>query len=380
MNRDGEGTALEAVGLGKRYRRRRGPVLQECSFRLPAGRICALVGPNGTGKSTLLALVAGLTRPTEGTLKVLGTTPARARERFAYVAQAKPLPQQLTVAGTLRLGAELNRARWDRKAAERIAYGPEHGGAYGDTYGETYEDAHGKAAADPSPGAAPGGVVPDVDVVREGGLRPGDRIRSLSGGQRTRVALALAFGKRPELMLLDEPMADLDPLARRELLGALLGEAAEHGTTIVMSSHVVAELEGVCDHLLLMGGGRIRLGGDPERLLAAHTLLTGPARDLSGHTVVESHGTGRQLTALIRRPDGPDRRHTPYSPYSPYSPDGPDGPDGSNSPGGHDSHDSPDGPSIDGWETAAPSLEELLLAHLRNPDAPDLFTEEDACP
>ncbi|MFD9204050.1 ABC transporter ATP-binding protein, partial [Streptomyces anthocyanicus] len=153
----------------------------------------------------------------------------------------------------------------------------------------------------------------------------------------------LAFGKRPELMLLDEPMADLDPLARRELLGALLGEAAEHGTTIVMSSHVVAELEGVCDHLFLMGGGRIRLGGDPERLLAAHTLLTGPARDLSGHTVVESHGTGRQLTALIRT-DGPDSAPT------------------------------------DGWETATPSLEELLLAHLRNPGAPDLITEENARP
>ncbi|PSM44351.1 ABC transporter ATP-binding protein [Streptomyces dioscori] len=344
MNRDGEGTALEAVGLGKRYRRRRGPVLQDCSFHLPAGRICALVGPNGTGKSTLLALAAGLIRPTEGTLKVLGTTPARARERFAYVAQAKPLPPQLTVAATLRLGAELNRARWDREAAERIAYGPVYANPYADPYGEesgsAYGDMHGEAAADPVPGVGPG-VGPNLvpGVVREGGLHPRDRIRSLSGGQRTRVALALAFGKRPELMLLDEPMADLDPLARRELLGALLGEAAEHGTTIVMSSHVVAELEGVCDHLFLMGGGRIRLGGDPEQLLAAHTLLTGPARDLSGHTVVESHGTGRQLTALIRT-------------------------------------DGPNSPPTDGWETAAPSLEELLLAHLRNPEAPDLFTEE----
>jgi ABC-2 type transport system ATP-binding protein len=302
MNRvDDDGTALAAVGLGKRYRRRRGHVLRDCSFRLPAGRICALVGPNGAGKSTLLQLAAGLIRPTEGTLTVLGTSPAAARERFAYVAQGKPLPPQLTIAATLRLGAELNRARWDRQAAERIAYGQQ---------------------APQSP--------------RDGALDPTARIRSLSGGQRTRVALALAFGKRPELMLLDEPMADLDPLARRELLGALLGEAAEHGTTIVMSSHVVAELEGVCDHLLLMGGGRIRLGGDPEELLAAHTLVTGPARDLTGHTVVESRDTGRQLTALIR----------------------------------------PDGPLSDDWQTAAPTLEELLLAHLRNPKAPDLFTED----
>ena len=304
MNRVDDGTALAAVGLGKRYRRRRGHVLRDCSFRLPAGRICALVGPNGAGKSTLLQLAAGLIRPTEGTLTVLGTSPAAARERFAYVGQGKPLPPQLTVAATLRLGAELNRARWDRQAAERIAYGH------------------------PTPQA------------RDGALDPTARIRSLSGGQRTRVALALAFGKRPELMLLDEPMADLDPLARRELLGALLGEAAEHGTTIVMSSHVVAELEGVCDHLLLMGGGRIRLGGDPEELLAAHTLVTGPARDLTGHTVVESRDTGRQLTALIR----------------------------------------PDGPLSDDWQTAAPTLEELLLAHLRNPKAPDLFTEDtEAC-
>ncbi|WTP59155.1 ABC transporter ATP-binding protein [Streptomyces phaeochromogenes] len=300
MNRVGEGTALTAVGLGKRYRRRRGHVLRDCSFRLPAGRICALVGPNGAGKSTLLQLAAGLIRPTEGTLTVLGTSPAAARERFAYVGQGKPLPPQLTVAATLRLGAELNRARWDGPAAERIAYGH------------------------PTPQA------------RDGALDPTARIRSLSGGQRTRVALALAFGKRPELMLLDEPMADLDPLARRELLGALLGEAAEHGTTIVMSSHVVAELEGVCDHLLLMGGGRIRLGGDPEELLAAHTLVTGPARDLTGHTVVESRDAGRQVTALIR----------------------------------------PGGPPSDDWETAVPTLEELLLAHLRNPKAPDLFTED----
>ncbi|MCX4906772.1 ABC transporter ATP-binding protein [Streptomyces sp. NBC_00878] len=305
MDKDGEGTALAAVGLGKRYWRRRGPALRDCSFRLPAGRICALVGPNGAGKSTLLQLAAGLIRPTEGALTVLGTSPAEARERLAYVAQGKPLPPQLTVAATLRLGAELNRARWDRSAAERIAYGER-------------ADAH--TPAEP----------------REGALEPTARIRSLSGGQRTRVALALAFGKRPELMLLDEPMADLDPLARRELLGALLGEAAEHGTTIVLSSHVVAELEGACDHLLLMGGGRIRLGGDPDRLLAAHTLLTGPARDLTGHTVVESRDTGRQLTALIR----------------------------------------PGGPLPDDWQTTAPSLEELLLAHLRNPKAPDLLTEE----
>lgn len=281
-------TALEAAGLGKRFGRRGGWALRECAFRLPTGRVCAVVGPNGAGKSTLLAHAAGLLAPTEGSLTVLGTHPAAARERIAYVAQTKPLYPQLTVADTLRLGHELNPARWDASVAER--------------------------------------------VVAKGDLDPRSRIRSLSGGQRTRVALALALGKRPELLLLDEPMADLDPLARHELMGTLMAEAAEHGTTVMMSSHVVADLEGSCDHLLLIGGGRVRLAGDLDDLLAAHTLLTGPVRDLAPHTVVESRTTGRQLTALVR----------------------------------------PNGPLSDGWQSARPSLEELVLAHLRSPEAPAL--------
>lgn len=283
-------TAMEAAGLGKRFGRRGSWALRSCSFRLPAGRICALVGPNGAGKSTLLAHAAGLLAPTEGSLTVLGTHPAAARERIAYVAQDKPLYPQLTVAQTLRLGRELNPARWDARVAERITY-------------------------------------------EAGGLDPKQRVRALSGGQRTRVALALALGKRPELLLLDEPMADLDPLARHELMGTLMAEAAQYGTTVVMSSHVVAELEGACDHLLLIGGGQVRLAGDLDDLLAAHTLTTGPVRDLAPHTVVESRTTGRQLTALIR-------------PRGPYPAD----------PG-----------------AVAPSLEELVLAHLRNPGAPALI-------
>jgi ABC-2 type transport system ATP-binding protein len=289
-------TAIEAAGLGKRFGRRGGWALRDCSFRLPAGRVCAVVGPNGAGKSTLLAHAAALLAPTEGSLTVLGTHPAAARERIAFVAQNKPLYPQLTVADTLRLGQELNPGRWDASVAERIT-----------------------AAGD---------------------LDPGARIRSLSGGQRTRVALALALGKRAELLLLDEPMADLDPLARHELMGVLMAEAAEHGTTVVMSSHVVAELEGSCDHLLLIGGGRVRLAGDLDDLLAAHTLLTGPAqspvtgaaRDLAPHTVVEARTTGRQLTAVVRQ----------------------------------------SGPLGDDWRTAEPSLEELVLAYLRNPEAPAL--------
>ena len=284
-------TAIEARGLGRSYGRRGHRALHGCSFRVPAGRVCALAGPNGAGKSTLLALAAGLLRPTDGTLRILGNAPSDVRERLAYVAQDKPLYPQLTVAETLRLGRELNPARWDAALAERI-------------------------------------------VAEGGGLDADARVRSLSGGQRTRVALALALAKRPELMLLDEPMADLDPLARHRLMAALMTEAADHGTTIVISSHILSELETTCDYLLLVDGGRVRLAGETEDLLSAHTLLTGPAGDLPDRTVVESRTTGRQLTALVR---------------------------GSGAVGG-------------GWRAAQPSLEDLLMAHLRSPDAPALLT------
>ncbi|MET9832906.1 ABC transporter ATP-binding protein [Streptomyces sp. NPDC006385] len=282
-------TAIEAAALSKRFGRRRKPALDGCAFRLPTGRVCAVVGPNGAGKSTLLSLAAGLLRPTDGTITVLGQAPAAARERLAYVAQDKPLHPQLTVADTLRFGRELNPRHWDTRTAERI--------------------------------------------VAEGELDPDAKIRALSGGQRTRVALALALGKRPEVLLLDEPMADLDPLARHQLMATLMADAAERGTTVVMSSHVVAELEGACDHLLLLGAGRVRLAGPLDEVLAAHRLVKGRAdASLAPHTVIESRTTGRQLTALVR----------------------------------------PEGPLGDDWQTTAPTLEELVLAHLRAPQAPAL--------
>jgi ABC-2 type transport system ATP-binding protein len=282
-------TAIEATGVVKRYGRRTTAALEHCSFRLPEGRVSALVGPNGAGKSTLLGIAAGLLRPSSGTMRVLGGAPGEHRARVSYLSQDKPLYPQLTVADTLRMGAELNPGRWDAAYAEGI--------------------------------------------VAQGELDPKARVRTLSGGQRTRVALALALGKRPELMLLDEPMADLDPLARHELMGTLMADAAEHGTTVLMSSHIVAELADACDHLLLLGGGRIRLGGGIDDLIGAHSLVTGRG-DLSRHTVVEQRASGRGITALIRR----------------------------------------DGPPGDGWAVTEPSLEELLLAHLRSPDAPPLLT------
>lgn len=291
--------AIEAEGLGKKYRR--GWALRDCSFRLPAGHICALVGPNGAGKSTFLGTATRLVQPTTGTLKLFGVPvldPA-VLERVAFLAQDKPLYPRFTVAETLRLGKELN-PRWDQALAERI--------------------------------------------VRSGKVPLTARIGTLSGGQRTRVAFALAFGKRPELLLLDEPMSDLDPLARHELSGLLMAEAAEHGTTVLMSSHMLAEMEVMCDYLLVLAEGRLRMAGQTEELVPAHLLMTGVAEGDDGvpeelrrqHTLIEARVTGRQFNALVR----------------------------------------PRGPVSDSWEVLAPSLEEVLLAYLRSPEAPTLIADE----
>ncbi|MEU8891301.1 ABC transporter ATP-binding protein [Streptomyces sp. NPDC048442] len=283
--------AIEAVGLGKKYGRLGKWAVRDCSFRLPQGRICALVGPNGAGKSTLLGQLAGLVRPTEGAVRVMGKGPGEAREHIAFLAQEKPLYPQFTIAETLRMGNELNPGRWDRERAARI--------------------------------------------VADGGLDLSAKVRELSGGQRTRVALALCLGKQPDLLLLDEPMADLDPLARHQLMGNLLAEAGDSGTTVVISSHILAELEGACDYLLLMENGRVRLGGETDELLSAHALLSGPVAEIGADTtVVESKVTGRHMTALVRR----------------------------------------EGPIGGDWEVIEPTLEELLLAHMRSPEAPSLLT------
>ncbi|MFB6641488.1 ABC transporter ATP-binding protein [Streptomyces chartreusis] len=287
--------ALEAVALGKRYRR--GWALRDCSFRLPAGRICGLVGPNGAGKTTLLGIATNVLEPTEGTLSVFGAAPgsAEAGLRTAFLAQEKPLFRRFTVAENLRLGRELN-AGWDQAAAEAI--------------------------------------------VRAGNVPLDAKVGTLSGGQRTRVAFALAFGKRPDLLLLDEPMSDLDPVVRHELMGTLMAEAAERGTTVLMSTHALAELENVCDYLVAVTGGGLCLAGDVDELLYAHTRVTG-ARDGEGlpaglehHTVIEFRTSGRQFVALIR----------------------------------------PDAPVVGPWDTDSPNMEELLLAYLRSSGAPPLIT------
>ena len=229
MQRQGDlGFPVIAEGVGKQYRR--GWALRETSLVIPKNRIVALVGPNGAGKSTLMGLITGLLRPTIGWISVFGDRPTGKglHPAVSYLAQQKPLYQQFTVAETLTFGARTN-PTWDQHYAEHLI---------------------GQAA-----------------------VPMNAQVGTLSGGQRTRVALALALGKRPNLLLLDEPLADLDPLARETVLRALITEARTQGITVLLSSHVLAELEGVCDHLVLLHKGQILLAGDVSQLSANGTPL-----------------------------------------------------------------------------------------------------------
>lgn len=251
---------LRAQDLGKSYRRR--PALTGCTLDIPAGRVTGLVGPNGAGKSTLLNLAAGMLTPSEGTIEVCGGLPGSGPGQLAkvgFVAQDSPLYASLTVADHLRLGARLNPG-WDDALARRR-----------------------------------------IDRV---GLDPGQRAGRLSGGQRAQLALTLGLAKRPELLILDEPVAALDPLARREFLQDLMEAVAEQGLSVLLSSHLIADLERVCDHLVVLAGARLRLAGEIDDLLATHHRLSGPRREVSSlpaaqHVVSASH-TDRQSTLVIR--------------------------------------------------------------------------------
>jgi ABC-2 type transport system ATP-binding protein len=256
-------TAIEASGLGKRYGRRQ--ALADCTLTVPAGRVTGLVGPNGAGKTTLLQLAAGLLDPTAGEIRVLGERPVGTPAQLArvgFVAQDAPLYAGLSVAGHLRMGAWLNQG-WDAQfAARRIS---------------------------------------------RLGLDLRQRAGSLSGGQRAQLALTLAVAKRPELLLLDEPVASLDPLARREFLRGLMETVAEHGTSVVLSSHLITDIERVCDYLIVLVSSRVRLAGETEALLASHHRLSGPHRDprtlpASWEVIEESHA-GKQSTLLVRTSD-----------------------------------------------------------------------------
>jgi ABC-2 type transport system ATP-binding protein len=255
---------LETSALGKEYGRRW--ALRDCTLSIPAGRVVGLVGPNGAGKTTLLQLAAGLLRPTSGTITVLGGQPGASPAQLAkvgFVAQDASVYARLSVAQHLRMGEWLNPG-WDREfAARRIA-----------------------------------------DL----GLDPRQRAGSLSGGQRAQLALTMAVAKRPELVLLDEPVASLDPLARREFLQGLMEVVAERGTSVVLSSHLIADLERVCDYLVVLVASRVQLAGDVAELLASHHRLSGPRRDPgslpAGQEVIEASHTDVQSILLIRS-DGP---------------------------------------------------------------------------
>jgi ABC-2 type transport system ATP-binding protein len=228
---------------------------------IPEGRVVALVGPNGAGKTTLLHLAVRLLAPSAGEVRVLGAPPANRSEvlaRVGFLAQDKPLYSGFRVDEMLRFGARLNPG-WDQAVADRWL--------------ERFE------------------------------LPPDRRVGQLSGGQRTQLALALALAKRPRLLLLDEPMADLDPLVRHDLTRLLMDAVAADGLTVVLSSHVLAELAMVCDYLVLLATGRVQLAGEVEALLAGHKLLVGPYRDppsAGPHQLVAVSHTDRQTTLLVR--------------------------------------------------------------------------------
>lgn len=253
--------AIQTRGLSKRYRSV--TALSEATITVPEGRISALIGPNGAGKTTLLRLLAGLARPTGGEIAVLGNPPGQDPAFLAdigFLAQEIPLYRRFTAEDHIGVCAHLN-SRWDAVSVrERLA-----------------------------------------------SLRiPLDqRVGTLSGGQRAQVALALTLAKRPRLLLLDEPVAALDPLARRQFLAILADAVAVGGLTVVLSSHLVADMERVCDHLILLAASRVQLCGDIDTLLAEHQVLVGPRKDTTAierdHTLVQAVRTSRQTTLLIRR-------------------------------------------------------------------------------
>jgi ABC-2 type transport system ATP-binding protein len=251
---------LEANGLGKRYALKW--ALSECTLVIPASKVVGLVGPNGAGKTTLLQLSVGLLRASAGSIAVLGgrpgTTPGQLA-RVGFVAQDTPTYGGFSIADHLHFGAWMNPG-WDAKFAQ--------------------------------------------GRIERLGLDPRQKAGKLSGGQRAQLALTLAVAKRPELLVLDEPIASLDPLARREFLQDVMEVVVEHGTSVILSSHLVADLERACDYLVVLVDSRVQIAGGIDELLALHHRLTGPLRNrdaLPGDQVVigESH-TDRQSTLVVR--------------------------------------------------------------------------------
>ena len=252
--------SIETADLTKRYGRR--AALSECTLSIPTGRIVGLVGRNGAGKTTLLHLSVGLIEPSDGGIEVLGHRPAEGPEQLArvgFVAQNTPIYAGMSVADHLRFGSWTN-PTWDEAlASERI------------------------------------------ELL---GLDPKQKAGTLSGGQRAQLALTLAIAKRPELLILDEPVANLDPLARREFLQTLMAVVVDHGVSVVLSSHLVADLERVCDYLVVLVASRVAVAGEIDELLAIHHRLSAQRRDglrlPSDWEVIEQSDTDRQSTMIVR--------------------------------------------------------------------------------
>jgi ABC-2 type transport system ATP-binding protein len=283
---------IEARGLGKRYGG--SWALRECTLAIPAGHVAALVGPNGAGKTTLLNLAVGLAAPSAGVVTVLGGRPAgspAALDGIAFVAQDTPLYKNLSVADMLHLTRNLNR---------RFDVG--------------FADAR----------------LNELGIPRE------RKAGNLSGGQQTQVALTLALARHPELLVLDEPMAMLDPLARHDFMAAVMTAVADDGVSVVLSSHVLAELERVADYLVLLSSGSVQVAGEVDDLLASHRVLTGPASEAARCAerlnVVHARRGEAQAHLLVRTNGATD-------------------------------------PLPHGWETHPVGLEELTLAYLREPGA-----------
>ena len=290
--------ALVADGLTKRYRRTL--ALDHCSFAISEGAIVALVGPNGAGKSTLLHCATGLTRPSEGTISVLGGAPGdRTLPGVGFVAQDAPLYRDFTADELLTMGDRLN-ADFD------VAFGRER--------------------------------------LQKVGVPLDRRVDRLSGGQRAQVALCLALAKRPQLLLLDEPLASLDPLARREFLSALVDAVAEAPMTVILSSHLISDLERVCDHLLVLHSGHVQVIGETDQLLATHKILIGPggprrSRIAGVERIISAADAQRQGTLLVRT----------------------------------------NGQVVDpSWEQHDVTLEDVVLAYLAAPSAETLLDHEDS--
>jgi ABC-2 type transport system ATP-binding protein len=254
-------SAVQTEGLGKRYGSKW--ALRDCTLQVPAGTVTALVGPNGAGKTTLLQLAVGLLKPSTGDVRVLGRSPqdeaAELLPRIGFVAQEHPLHKGFTIGETLRLGRKLNPGWDDTAARERIQR---------------------------------------LDLPLK------QKVGKLSGGQQAQVALTLALAKHPELLLLDEPVASLDPLARREFLNTVMEAVSETGMTVLLSSHIVADLERVCDHLVILSDAHAQLAGAIDEILASHRLLTGPRCDAATiarvHHVIRASHTERQTSLLVR--------------------------------------------------------------------------------